>query len=328
MADSSITPDLEGLLGLAASTGIDVRPTLLRVLTDLFVQRRIRTTDAARQYIQITLRLLDSANLESRKAVAAKLATDPMAPHRIIERLARDEIAVAEPILKHSTCLSFDDLAAIATAKGGAHAEIIAARDPAPTETPPVTISAGDNSAELAESFFSAGSAERRLILMSLDYASLPDDTVQQTSDVTRRLETAALKADAAGAARELERALGLTSRLARRIVEDASGEPLVAAAKAIGCPTPVLQRILLFVNPAIGHSVDRVYELSQLYNEISTQAARQLVAIWRDADPAERPQPRHAPLFASEPASTGRRETALVRPAAQSIPRRAVLER
>jgi len=46
------------------------------------------------------------------------------------------------------------------------------------------------------------------------------------------------------------------------------------------------LQRVLLFINPVIGQSVDRVYELAALYGEISIAAARRLVAILRDADP------------------------------------------
>ena len=43
----------------------------------------------------------------------------------------------------------------------------------------------------------------------------------------------------------------------------------------------------MLFINPRVGQSVDRVYELSALYNEISVEAARRLVAILRAAEPA-----------------------------------------
>ncbi len=47
-------------------------------------------------------------------------------------------------------------------------------------------------------------------------------------------------------------------------------------------------------MNPRIGQSVDRVYELAELYNEISVDAARRLVAIWRDADAAAARPARH----------------------------------
>ena len=53
--------------------------------------------------------------------------------------------------------------------------------------------------------------------------------------------------------------------------------------------PADVLQRILLFMNPRVGQSVDRVYELAALYNEISVEAARRLVAILRAADTGRR---------------------------------------
>ena len=74
---------------------------------------------------------------------------------------------------------------------------------------------------------------------------------------------------------RELERALGISYQQARRIVEDEMGEPIVVAAKAMSLPADVLQRILLFMNPRVGQSVDRVYELAALYNEISVEAAQ-----------------------------------------------------
>jgi len=69
-------------------------------------------------------------------------------------------------------------------------------------------------------------------------------------------------------------------------MVDDEQGDPIVAAAKAMNLPADVLQRVLLFINPAVGQSVDRIYELATLYSEISGEAARRLVAILRDADP------------------------------------------
>jgi hypothetical protein len=58
-----------------------------------------------------------------------------------------------------------------------------------------------------------------------------------------------------------------------------------------------VLERILLFVNPRIGQSVQRVYELATRYDEISTQAALHLVAIWQAADPRDQDAPRQQPV-------------------------------
>jgi hypothetical protein len=59
-----------------------------------------------------------------------------------------------------------------------------------------------------------------------------------------------------------------------------------------------VLYRILLFVNVAIGHSVERVHALACLFDELTVQAAEHMVAIWQALPKAERPAERHQPLF------------------------------
>src|SRR5207248_6641095 len=120
---------------------------------------------------------------------------------------------------------------------------------------------------ELAELFYAAGSPERRLILINLDYSSLPPSrpsAAMQRFDIWR-LESAVLQHHGETVLSELERALGVSRAQARRIIDDEQGEPIVVAAKAMGMPADVLQRVLLFANPRVGHSVDRVYELSQI---------------------------------------------------------------
>ena len=56
-----------------------------------------------------------------------------------------------------------------------------------------------------------------------------------------------------------------------------------------------VLQRILLFLNPAIGQSVERVYDLARLYDDLAPGAAERMLAIWRQAGGRSRPQ--HEPV-------------------------------
>ena len=101
----------------------------------------------------------------------------------------------------------------------------------------------------------------------------------------------------------------------ARRIVQDELGEPIVAAAKAMNLPEDVLQRMLLFINPRVGQSVDRVYELATLYGEISVGAAQRLIAIWRQADQAADRQAGHEPLAWHAAAETARRALSDVAP-------------
>ena len=133
---------------------------------------------------------------------------------------------------------------------------------------------------------------ERRLILLNLPYALLPPAEPIAPAiarESTHRLEAAALGHNSELFARELERILAISRAQARRLYEDESGEPIVVAAVALGMPATVLQRILLCLNPAISQSVQRVYELALLHEEIEPDAALRLVAIWQASHPAEK---------------------------------------
>ncbi len=324
---------VEGLLDLDRHEGIDMRPTLLRVLTDLYLQKRTHPPEDERYYTELALRLIDATDVTARAALAARLAPYPAAPRAVITRLARDVIEVAEPILQQSPCLTPADLKAIVEERGPAYAAIIATRGrPAvPIEDDnPVRIdtsaSPESEASELCELFYAAGAPERRLILINLDYA--PVAPLQPPSPLQRadiwRLESAALQHNSEAVVRELERALGVSRNQARRIVQDELGEPIVVAAKAMSLPADVLQRMLLFINPRVGQSVDRVYELATLYGEISVDAARRLIAIWREADQAAHRQLRHEALAWRGAAETARQALSEVsrRPAPDEQPR------
>lgn len=301
---------LEDMLDLGHGDGVDMRPTLLRVLTDLYLQRPTHTPEDERYYTELALRLIDATDVPERAALAARLAPYPSAPRAVIERLAHDAIEIARPILERSPCLTAADLAAIAEERGGAHAEIIATRSAAPTRSARPADAAKAEACELSELFYSASAPDRRLILVNLDYASFapsqPLASMQQT-DVWR-LESSVLKRHTEAVLREIERTLGVSRSQSRRIVEDELGEPIVVAAKAMNLPADVLQRMLLFVNPRVGQSVNRVYELAALYSEVSVDAARRLVAIWRDADRAESKPAHHEPVTWRAAAENARR--------------------
>ncbi|HKA81816.1 MAG TPA: DUF2336 domain-containing protein [Xanthobacteraceae bacterium] len=289
----------EDICDLGHGDGVDMRPTLLRVLTDLYLQRPTHTPDDERYYTELALRLIDATDVPERAALAARLAPCPSAPRAVLERLARDTIEVARVILERSPCLTAADLAGIAEDFAGMHAEVIATRLAAPAPAAPAAVPADAaevQARELSELFYAADAAERRLILVNLDYASLapsPPPTNIQRADVWR-LESAALQRNTETVRRELERMLGVSRTQARRIVEDELGEPIVVAAKAINLAADVLQRMLLFMNPRVGQSVNRVYELAELYSEISVDAARRMVAIWQDADESASRPPQH----------------------------------
>jgi hypothetical protein len=297
----STNPTFDGLLDLAQRDGVDIRPTLLRVITDSYIQSATHTPDDERQYTELAIRLLEETDIAARASIAARLAHYPATPRPVIQDLARDVLEVAEPVLRHSPCLTAADCEAISQECGPIYAEIIAERSGRTAEAAGAEANSpagGSTATELCELFFAAGGPERRLILLNLDYATtepfeLP--SVLRRTDIWR-LELAALRHQSDAVVRELETALGISNRQANRIVNDELGEPIVVAAKAMNLPSDVLQRVLLFLNPQVGQSVDRVYSLSTLYNEVSVDSARRLVAIMRDADPVARKLARPLP--------------------------------
>ena len=298
---------LEGLLDHGRRDGFDIRPTLLRVLTDLYLQKPVHPLEDERYYTELALRLIGSTDAAARAAVAARLASYTAAPRAVVLRLARDVIDVAEPILRQSPCLTPTDLQQIAREYGAAHAAVIAQRSrPVAVTIPPRPVEIPDHppaeAAELSELFLSAGAAERRLILANLDCTGEAGQRLPpvRAKEIVGRLETSALAHNIEAFAREIELAFGLSSGLAGRITRDELGEPIVVVAKALDASRAVLERILLFVNPRIGHSVRLVHELATQYDEISIEAALCLVAIWQRAEPRERETPR--------PSSTSRR--------------------
>ena len=117
---------------------------------------------------------------------------------------------------------------------------------------------------DLIELFFDANTDERRLILTNLDVTAdaAALRPMPAASELIRRLESAARERNSGEFARVLERALGVSRELATRITRDPFGEPLVVAGKALGMSADMLQRILLCLNPVIGQSVERVFEL------------------------------------------------------------------
>ena len=252
---------------ISLRAGVDIRSPLLRALVDLYLQKPVHTDEEAQHFTELMLRLIDQVDAATCAAIERRLASYPSVPPAIAQHLAGR--------------LS-------RTASGSRPA-----RD---TPRERVCIS----SAELSELFFAARSIERRLILMNIGYAVGPEppSAGKNFQGAARELETAALARKPDVFMRGLERWLGIGSALARRIVTDPLGEPIVVTSKEIGIAPEAVQRILLFLNPAVGRSISRVYELATLFESIDAKAAHALINIWRSAHPlpAERTASAPAP--------------------------------
>src|SRR6202041_802727 len=81
-------PGFDGLMTLSRREGVDIRPTLLRVLTDLYVQASSHSADEARQFVELPSRVTDQVDAASRAAVRARLAIYPPTPAEIMRQLA------------------------------------------------------------------------------------------------------------------------------------------------------------------------------------------------------------------------------------------------
>ena len=319
--ESTSQSGLDGLALLGLRAGVDMRPTLLRVLTDLYVQKLAHTADEERHYTELALRLLDAVDVTTRVAVAGRLARHLAPPLRVIQRLAADLPDVATLVRGHPVLQRGDE----ASEPARPATPIAAAPEPVPAPRDEGLLSAAAPHAidatvasELNELFFAATADERRLILLNLEIAA-PDPAghMQLARDpaVGQRLEKAALARNREEFAQQLAQALQIPRAQARRIAADELGESIVTVAKALKIPRDVVYRILLFVNTTVGHSVERVHTLAMLYDEMTTQAAEHMVAIWQALQPAERGAARHRPLLWNDEArARARTATATVR--------------
>jgi hypothetical protein len=268
----SLFPGFDGLMTLSRREGVDVRPTLLRVLTDLYVQASTHSDDEQRQFIELATRLIDQVDDATRAAVKARLAIYPQTPVPVLQKLG----LVAAPEGRRVPLARETPVPAPTPARTPTDAErrMAASMAMQPKEA-----------AEIHDMFFRADATQRALILHNLAQTPLmaaPRIPTVRAQRAIQILEMAAIAGDVENFTFELGDSLILPSRVAAQIVDDAGGEALAIAARALDMPSPNFQRILLFFKPAIGNSVDAVYRLSRLYDRLSDRAALVMLAAWR----------------------------------------------
>jgi len=300
---------LEGLTDFGLRSSVDVRLTLLRVLTDLYVHRLAHTPDEERHYTELALRLLEAVDVPTRIAVAKRLAGYRSTPARVLQWLTENVADVAGELRAHSLPTGAVDPAVQHPAALPA-AEDATLREGERFADAPHVVDRTTASV-LNELFFTANAQERRLILLNFDVvAPVPAGRVGVSFDpsVGRRLEAAALAGNNEEFAQLLARALRISREQARRMARDELGEPVAVAGKALGLARDVLHRILLFVNPVVGHSVERVHALAALHDATTPQAAQGMVEIWQALPQNERAGAKHQPLTWDEVMRRGAR--------------------
>jgi hypothetical protein len=293
---------------LSRREGVDIRPTLLRVLTDLYVQTSAHSADEERHFVELTSRLIDEVDDATRAVVRGRLSLYPGTPVTIMRKLG---LQPANPEQR------------VPLAPG------IPEQPPAPAPARPPTeaqrrMSAlsmqPNDAAEISAMFFSASAGERVLILHNLAEAPLKPAariTAARTARAMETLEMAAFAADIENFTLELGEALILPSRIAAQIANDPSGEPLACAMKALDMPSAVFQRVLMFLNPEFGASVNNVYRMSRLYDRLSERSALIMLAAWRGATVAVT-RAKYRPALYDDERQRARIAPAQTRPAVQ----------
>jgi hypothetical protein len=267
-------PGFDGLMTLSRREGVDIRPTLLRVLTDLYVQTSAHSDDEARQFVELTSRLIDEVDDATRAAVRARLAIYPGTPAAILKKLG---LKPASPDLRMP-------LAARIPAQPLAEPPIKAPSEAQLRMASNLSMQPTD-AAEINDMFFRASASERALILHNLQDTPLRASARIPAARARRAVETlemAAFAADVENFTLEVGETLILPARVAAEVVNDPGGEPLACAAKALNMPSAVFQRVLLFLKPEFGSSVNHVYRLSRLYDKLSERSALIMLAAWR----------------------------------------------
>jgi len=273
MTAAPLFPGFDGLMSLSRREGVDIRPTLLRVLTDLYVQASAHSADEERHFVELTSRLIDQVDDATRAAVRARLAIYPATPIEIMDKLGLPQTRRGEI------------LPAAVIAPAPASAPEVKAPTEAQLRLASTLAMRPTDAAEISDMFFAAGASERAQILHNLADTPLkasPRIPAARAARALHILEMAAFAEDTANFALELGEALILTQGIAEQVVHDPGGEPLACAARALDMPSATFQRVLLFLNPEFGSSVHNVYRLSRLYDRLSERSALVMLAAWR----------------------------------------------
>jgi hypothetical protein len=336
------TPNIRGLITLARQEGVDIRPTLVRVITDLYVGEPVHSTAEVERYTELARHMLEAVDEGSRIAVAMKLSRYPLAPREILMMLAVDTIAVAEQVLARAH-FAEADLLQLADMLDDQRRRIIAKRPDLPASVAEhlVALEYGRPQGAARDPLHPTPRLDAAPELQpDLSQPDLSQPTLSQP-DPAQPAETAAPlpwlpsppaavpaerraplplanPADYAFAAAELEQAalqkrtddfIDVLARVfeldrakAEEIVADPTGQPVAIACRALGMSSDAFSRIMLFLDPTIGRSVALVFQLAEYYGRLSVAEAREVTALWRES---RRPGGRHMP--ATSPEGTGR---------------------
>ena len=204
---------------LSRREGVDIRPTLLRVLTDLYVQTSAHSAEEERQFVELTSRLIDQVDDATRASVRARLSIYPATPAEIMHKLGLKP-AIPGQRMPTAAAIPAAPLAAVPV-KPPTEAQLRMASN--------LSMQPKD-AAEINEMFSRASASERALILHNLQDTPLRASARIPAARARRAIETlemAAFASDVENFTLELGETLILPARVAAQVVGDPGGEPL-----------------------------------------------------------------------------------------------------
>src|ERR1700687_420428 len=206
MTTPQLFPGFDGLTTRPRREGVDIRPTLLRVLTDLYVQAHAHSGDEERQFVELPSRLIDQVDDTTRAVVRARLAIYPGTPVEVLKKLGLKPFSPDQrmPVAREIPAAP----SAAPPVKAPSEAQLRMARN--------LSMQPKD-AAEINDMFFRASASERALILHNLADTPLrasPRIPAARAARAIETLEMAAFAADVENFTLELGETLILPARV------------------------------------------------------------------------------------------------------------------
>ncbi|AQR62662.1 hypothetical protein BZG35_14145 [Brevundimonas sp. LM2] len=136
---------LPDLIALAHEPSSEKRRALLRELTDHFFGGGVRTSTENALYDSVLTDLTVEMEVAVRAELSERFASAPDAPRGLIRRLANDEVAVADAVLRASTVLTDEDLLGVVRSQGQGHLRAVSVRASVSEAVSDVIVERGDD---------------------------------------------------------------------------------------------------------------------------------------------------------------------------------------
>lgn len=253
---------------------------LLRATTDLFCEDEAHDRDDLCRYEELAIHFLPKVAADDRRHVAERLADRRDAPLPVLRLLARDEIAVAAPILERSPALTAVEMLGVIAAGSAEHRRRLAGRAGLPPEVATaLRLADGDDAGAAGEAedparAFLALDRSGRLAAIARTSTRLAAAPQSEPARLARLVDRAYRTAQALTAARTGKRAqmiealaalAGVPSAVAEALADDASGEPMAVLVRAANLSLPDARTLLLLGHKEAGESVETFLRVSDL---------------------------------------------------------------